>query len=124
MNKLNKYISYFQSVSTIGIMTDAENEKQAGEIANLKMLDKNGVNHCYFDQTDFELSTVEEWSPDFETNSVNLTENSLDLNFNLSPRIKNIIATRLQKPMDEMTQEDYIKFIKTSLGTQLKNQEN
>jgi hypothetical protein len=112
-----RYISYFQSVLTIGIMNDAVGYEDAEIKANEKLNDKNNVNYCVFEQTPFELTDTEVWDPEFETGA---TLNGLNINFNPDIKTKNIIATRLGKNIAEMTDSDYTNFVKESIEVALK----
>ena len=112
-----KYISYFQSVLTIGIMSDAKNENEADRKAKLKLKDKSGVNYCVFNQTDFELTDTERWEPEIDSQEI---EGGINLKFNPDDKTKNIIATRLQKPVNDLASEDIERFVKESIEAALK----
>ena len=112
-----KYISYFQSVLTIGIMSDAKNENEADRKAKLKLKDKSGVNYCVFNQTDFELTDTERWEPEIDSQEV---EGGIDLKFKPDEHTRNIIATRLQKTVDALTSEDIERFVKESIEAALR----
>lgn len=114
------YISYFQSVMTVGILTESENELEAGDQAKKKLADKNEVNHCYFGQTDFQLSGIEEWKPEFEKIS-DETKDGLKFVFDPSDEVKGVIAARQQKSIDDLTNEDIAGFVKESVENQLVN---
>ena len=114
-----QYISYFQSVITLGIVTDGENAEEASHRATIKMKESDCVNHCFFDQTSFESVATEEWRPEIEAEKT-LTESGISFNFNPSDETKNVIATRLQKNASSLTDEDYQAFVKESLQTSLK----
>lgn len=112
-----RFITYFQSVITVGIMTKADNEEEAAEIAQKELRRKN-LNHCYFDQTDFEQAgnSLEWTSPDpIPLNKIS----NLQLMFDPTPEMCNVIASRLNKNPTELTIEDYAEFIKESLGNNL-----
>lgn len=111
-----RHISYFQSVITLGILTEGETKEEAISRASRKMEQHEGVDHCFFDQTPFENVATEEWSPELESKTA---EEGLSFNFNPSDKTKNVIATRLQKDVDELTDEDYELFIKESLQKSL-----
>jgi len=111
------YISYFQSVLTIGIMTRAKDYDEAEKKASIKMMDKSGVNYCVFEQTPFELSDTEEWQPEFERD---LTQDGIGFKLNLSENTRNIIATRLSKNVKGLSDTDIEDFVKQSIETALK----
>ena len=108
-----KYISYFQSVITIGILSNGENASEAASEASKKLLSKDGVNHCVFDQTNFKLSETEEWNPEFEAEDV--SEDGFHFRFNPDNQTRNVIATRMQKQVDELTDEDCERFVKEAI---------
>ena len=115
--KEHRYISYFQSVLSIGVMTYAKNSEKAASKAKLKLKDKGGVNYCVFDQTDFELSNTEKWEPEVDSQEV---EGGIDFKFKPDAKTKNIIATRLHKPVDSLTSDDLEQFAKESIERALK----
>ena len=117
MSKEQKYISYFQSVITIGIMSSGINSQEAGDKARTKLLNHNGVNHCFFEQTDFELAKVEKWKPEICLDD--LAPEGMSFKFAPSDQTKNIIATRLQKNVESLTEDDYQQFIKESIQKSL-----
>ena len=104
-----RYISYFQSVITLGVITSGDTEEQVIENAKNKLKDKEGVNHCYFDQTPFEITAVEGWNPEFESEK---SEEGLKFHFNPGTETKNVIATRLHKDVESLTETDYDTFVK------------
>jgi len=112
----NQYISYFQSVMTIGILSVGKDKEEASNRALTKMLDKNGVNHCFFDQTNFELESSEKWNPEFLSESLGEVNGNLILNVQMSPETKAVIATRLQKSVQDLTDADYALFLKDSVA--------
>ena len=94
MSKERDFVSYFQSVITIGVMSKGASSKDAAKKARDKLSNKNGVNHCFFDQTDFALSSVEQWKNELDSK---VSDDGLSFKFNPDDETKNIIATRLQK---------------------------
>jgi len=117
METKSRYISYFQSVITVGILTNAKNKEEAEKLAKDKMSNKDGVNYCAFEQTDFEPTHTEEWNPEFELDF----RNSNTFHFNPDDRTRNIIATRLQKNTEDLTEDDIGMFVKESLEKSLKS---
>lgn len=109
-----RYVSYFQSVITIGILTSANNIEEAEKRASKKFKDEDGVNHCFFEQSPFEASDTEEWNAEFES-----TEGE-GFKFNPSEETRNIIATRMQKDVSELTEDDLESFIKGSIENSLR----
>ena len=114
---MGKYISYFQSVITIGVLSEGKNAEEASLKAEKKLLSKDGVNHCVFEQTDFKLSETEVWEPEFETEEV--SQDGLHFRFNPDDRTRNIIATRMQKRVEDLTQEDCERFVKEAIEDSL-----
>jgi len=117
MSKEKNYVSYFQSVITIGIMSKGIDNRDAGNKAKEKLLDKKGINHCFFDQTDFDITSIEEWKP--EIDSIAELE-GVSFKFNPDEETKNVIATRLHKSADDITEEDYHRFVKEAIQKELK----
>lgn len=107
-----RFISYFQSVMTIGIMSRAKSVQEAEKKAQVKMKNKDGVNYCVFDQTPFELTGTEEWTPEFERD---IGEEGVSFKFNPDDKTKNIIATRLSKKVEDVTEDDIEDFVKQSV---------
>lgn len=112
MSEEKSYISYFQSVTTIGIMTNGVSDQDAAKKAREKLLSKDGINYCHFDQTDFELSEVETWIP--ELDSV-VSGGGVAFKFNPDEKTKNIIAERLHKNVSEITDSDYHEFVRDAI---------
>ena len=101
------YIAYFQSVMTIGKLVEAETPERAIELAEEKLADKSCVDHCYFDQTDFELSDVEEWK--------RYNKESFSFDFVPNDKIKGVVAARLQKNVEDLSEEDFKAFLKETI---------
>jgi len=112
-----QYISYFQSVITLGIVTDGENAEEASHRAAIKMKESDCVNHCFFDQTNFELVGTDTWNPELEANPED--GEGICFHFNPSEKTKNVIATRLCKAAKDLTEEDFETFVKESLQSVL-----
>jgi len=107
-----RHISYFQSIITLGILSNGETSSEAAENAALKLKNETGVDHCFFDQTPFEVVATEDWKPELEATK---EESGLSFKFNPSDETKNVIATRLQKDAKDLTDDDYEEFVKGSL---------
>ena len=114
--KIKKFISYFQSVTTVGIMTCAKNYKEASEQAK-DILDARDINYCHFDQTGLELSDTVEWNPEFEIVSEDPTEDghATEWGVKIGDKMKNIMAERLGKSPDELTPADCSEFVSDAL---------
>lgn len=106
------YISYFQSVITLGILSEGDGKEDALAQAEETMKDPNGVNHCFFDQTQFEPVATETWEPELESKN---NHNGLQFDFNPSEKTRAVIATRLQKTPSELTNADIEIFVKESI---------
>lgn len=61
MSEEKSYISYFQSIVTVGILNKGKDKDDAIQKAKLSMYNKDEVRH-WFQQSDFEFAAVEEWS--------------------------------------------------------------
>jgi len=106
-----RFITYFQSVLTIGIMNRAENEEEASSLAGEALRGEENLNYCYFDQTNFEQAgKSEEWT---SPNPIPIEEvEGLRFTFEPTPEIKNVIAARLHKNVSDLTNEDYANFVR------------
>lgn len=60
----NKFITYFQSVITVGIITEDETLEGAQKKAEEKMEQNDAPYLGIFDQVPFELTDTEEWTGD------------------------------------------------------------
>jgi len=121
MNKNKRYVSYFQSVITVGILNEARNKvkamKQAkDEIARKDILEE-GFCHCSFSQTPFTLMESQEWNPEIETTT---NENGLGWKFCPNEKTKAAIAKKMSVPLKDLTEEDIENFIKYSVEKSLK----
>jgi len=117
-NSEKEYVSYFQSVITVGILTTAKSIKEAEEEARKRLLEKQ-LNYCFFEQTPFELSDTEVCKAELRKYR---DGEGLAFRFNPDYKTKNVIAGRLQKHPDELTDEDYSRFVKESLEMGLKKE--
>lgn len=109
------YISYFQSVTTLGIMNSARNEKEAAAKAKDRMENGSCLSYCAFEQTPFKHTLTEPSGITYPFNA-----NSIDVQFKISKIMRNVIATRMQKTPDDLTDEDIIGFIEDTLEKSLK----
>ena len=57
---LKNFITYFQSVTTIGIVSQARNQKEA-EQKSLKKLENSDVSCGLVNQTKYEIGGTDEW---------------------------------------------------------------
>lgn len=112
-----KYISYFQKVVTIGVMTYAKNVKEAEKKAWVKFKDSEGLTYCLYEESKFELSDTDEWCPEIETS---YTEDGVGWKFNPSAKTKDAIAKKIGKNIDDLTEEDFASFIKDSVEKAVK----
>ena len=111
-----KYISYFQSVTTIGILTCGKSQEEAKALAEEK-LRVSDMNYCHFDQTDLELSDTIEWNPDFEIISEDPTPDGkkLEWTVKIGEPMRNIMATRMGVDPDHLTEEHVSTFVSDAL---------
>ena len=108
-NIKSPYITYFQSTTTLGILSHADSLEEATKLAKTKLNNSDGVNHCFYDQTNFhavetELAPVNS----LETEGVKFV-------FDPSDEMKNVIATRLHKNVEDLVTDDYAEFIDDSI---------
>jgi len=122
--KYNKYISYFQSVMTIGIMTCGKTLEEAEKAAKEK-LKVSDLNYCHFEQTPLEHSDTEEWNPEFEIISEDPTEDkeALEWTVKIGDEMKNVIASRAGVSPDNISQEHVNVFINDALVNLIENNE-
>jgi hypothetical protein len=111
-----KYISYFQRVTTIGILTCAKSHDEAMEQAKEK-LRVDDLNYCHFDQTEMELSDTIEWNPDFEIISEDPTKDgkALEWTVKIGEPMRNVMATRFNVSPDDLTDENVSTFVSDAL---------
>ena len=115
--KNNKFISFFQSVITIGVMCEGKDIDEASVDASKRLTDKEGVSYCCYDQTDFQLSGVDEWNPEFERESNDY--DGFHFRFNPNDHTRHVIATRLSKKVEDLTPDDCERFVKESIDASL-----
>ena len=111
-----KFVSYFQKVLTVGIMTYAKNTKEAEKKAWVKFKNQEGLN-CLYEESKFELSDTDEWCPEIETS---YTEDGVGWKFNPSDKTKEAIAKKIGKSVSDLTEEDFTNFIKDSVEKAVK----
>jgi len=98
------YISYFQSVTTLGIVSRAANSDEASEKAKCKIVN-NGFTCGVINQTPMELSATEEWQP--HSNAIPFLEDRKDsVIVNLNKKSRQLIANRMGIPVDKLTDRD------------------
>jgi predicted HTH transcriptional regulator len=113
-----KYIVWFQSVTSVGIMVSAKDNIEAQEKAKIKFQEKDVFKNCIFEQTEFELTDSEEWKPEIETH---ISEDGLGWKFVPSDKTKEAIAKKLGKKSSQLVESDLQGFIKESVEKSLKN---
>jgi len=126
------FISYFQSVSTIGIINRARSASEADEKARKKLSNSDFM--CgVVGQTPFELYATDEWQPTLVSEEeTNLPDGSLEITqvmqghvktdpiiVNLNEETKSRIAKKLGHKPTELSNESCMEFIKTILGEEL-----
>ncbi|MFA5312476.1 MAG: hypothetical protein WC375_04035 [Methanomassiliicoccales archaeon] len=120
--EVREYISYFQSVTTIGIVTKGTCLHEASEKAKERIKNKEVVS-AHFSQTQFDLSETEEWVPDVACD-INLSDDAIKGEFIISGDVKKLIAKKLQKPIDDITEEACAQFILQSFRNTLFNSQD
>jgi hypothetical protein len=113
---IKSYISYFQKVITIGVITSGESVEEATHLAELNVKDADTVPHCCYNETKFELGSTEEWNPEIDSE---VSKNGLTLTFNPSLRVKNIVAARAGKNIADLTNDDCLCFVKEAIENSL-----
>ena len=102
---MKHYVTYFQSVMTIGVLTQSRNKKEALEIARKRLKDKD-LNYCFFEQTELEPSYTEE-------SKINLPDTEVLLK--IPEKARKLIASRLQKEESELNADDYRTFLQETI---------
>jgi len=129
-NEPRNYISYFQSVSTIGIINRARSAKEADAAARRK-LDNSEFMCGVVNQTPFQLYATDEWTPtvaseeatSFPDGSLEIKKDSevevRDLNDQITVTLvgntKQCIAEKFGKDPKSLTNDDYAKLINTMI---------
>lgn len=118
--KLRNFVSYFQSVTTIGVVTTARNPIEAEALSKVKM-EKGQFVSGIFNQSPYTLSETEEWQPNFSGVAIDdqKEENSVDIMLSLGEDTIAKIATRLNKQPNEISEDDCLQFLKSSLDNSL-----
>lgn len=113
-----KYMSYFQKVTTVGVVTCAKNIKEAEAEAEQIVKNSNPVERCFYDETPFTLSDTEEWNPDIEILSVDPSKdnNHLDFTVKVNDEYSLYIAKACGKSVEDLTNEDFEKFFVDSIS--------
>lgn len=115
---LRNYISYFQSVMTVGIVSRANSIQSAEEEARRKFRTED-LSCGIVGQTPFEISDTELWNPDFEGYLTLDSNGHNNLSFNLNDGTRLKIAHKIGKSAESITSEDYVQFVKESLEKSL-----
>ena len=112
-----KYMSYFQKVTTIGVITCGKNMKEAYEEAELTVNSIRPVERCFYDETQFELTDTEEWNPDIEIVSIDPTPDnkSLDYTIKANKEYSVFVAKSLGKKIENLTDKDFENFFLGSM---------
>ena len=123
--KLHNFVSYFQSVTTVGIITTARNPNEAESLAKKRMAEGKFVSGI-FNQSPYTISETEQWQPkhtevDMEMPKIQseVMDGSFDLMLTLSEKTVEKIAAKLNKPFNEVSEEDCLNFLKNTLDTSL-----
>jgi hypothetical protein len=128
-NQPKNYISYFQSVTTIGIINRARTSGEAEAKARIK-LDNSDFMCGVVGQTPFELHATDEWQPEY-LEKEDLCEPKEDwleelpeppkldkepIILNLDEQTRRCIADKIGKDLTSITHEDCLSFVKWSLN--------
>lgn len=119
--KLRNFVSYFQSVTTVGVVTTARNPLEAEALAKSRITDGRFVSGI-FNQTPYTLSETEEWKPEFSGVSVNTGQdesNNVNLVLSLGEDVITKIASKLNKQPSEISEDDCLQYLKSTLDSSL-----
>ena len=72
------------------------------------------------EKVNFEITEVKQWTPEFEPD---LNSDAFAFKFNPDEKTRNVIATRLGKAGEELTDADLENFVKASIDIALTNAE-
>ena len=115
---LQNYISYFQSVVTVGIINSAHSLEEAEEKAKSKFMSSD-LSCGVVGQTPFEISETEPWNPDFTAYYMQVDSDNPNMSFNINDVTRLRIAQKLCKSVQDVTDEDYVDFLKSALEKSL-----
>jgi len=120
-----KYVSYFQKVVTVGVLTCGKDHEEAEKEARAIMEGDNPIERCFYDETSFELSDSEEWQPDFDIISIDPSKDkhSLEYYIQANDQYTALIAKGCNKKIEEVTNEDFQKFFMDSIQEFIKKGE-
>jgi len=96
----NSYISYFQSVITIGVVSRGDSVEDAERQSRAKM-DSSKFTSGIINQTPFEISETEPWSPGFADKP----------KYDFSEQTRKVISERLTIPLSELTSKDCARYL-------------
>lgn len=108
---LRNYISYFQSVTTVGMVNSAHNLQEAEDKAKRKFRSSD-LSCGIVGQTPFEISETEPWNPDFTGCYSPIDDTHSNMSFNMNDETKHRIAEKLQKSVEDVTDDDYVEFVR------------
>ena len=115
MKKCKKnYISYFQSVTTVGVISSGTSHEEA-EKESVKKFKNSDYSCGIVGQTPFEVSDTEEWNPDFSFICGNDGEENLVININ--DKLKSQISKKIKKK--DANSDDCLSFIKKAVESSL-----
>jgi hypothetical protein len=115
VSEYKKYVSYFQKVTTIGILTCGKDYDEAMDEAKLIIKDTSSPNRCFYDETGFDYSDTEEWNPAVDIISIDPDGDSLNMTISMNDKYTEAIAKSLGKSIGEVTEEDCQNFVKEAL---------
>ena len=120
----NKYITYFQSVTTIGVMNCAKSLEEAEVLAKEK-LKVSDLNYCHFEQTPLELSDTEEWNPEFEIVSEDPTDDgkAIEWTVKMGEGMRNVVAERSGVDTECLTNDHISAFVNDAMKELIKKHE-
>ena len=120
--KFNKYISYFQKVTTIGVVTCAKSYDEAERIAQAEFKSVDPTK-CFYDETEYELSDTEKLDPLVEIISEDPSQDgcSVEWQVNINNDMKEKIAKSMDKSPYDLTPEDCSQFMMQALEYGINN---
>lgn len=98
-------------------MTYAKNINEAEKRAWAKFYGEEELNHCLYNESNPKLTETDEWLPEIETS---YTGDGLGWRFSPSPKTRVAIAKKLNKEVEDLTEEDLTNFIKVAVEKGIK----
>jgi hypothetical protein len=104
-----EYISYFQETNSYGIVTKAQNKKEAAKKAAQELKDKVSKK-IYVSKMPLTHVQTEEWTPDIEVESARQDEDNVRYVIHPNDDFVEVVSKHFNKPAEDLTDEDFETF--------------